>query len=407
MKWIIQLLYISLCTGALASSADLLNEVYRAVEGAMPERDQSGFEHDAALAVLHAYDPGASLLADDQEAGEAQAGLDVWPGITLAMDEGKLVVESVVEKSPAALAGVQAGQVLKTIAGTSVSGLSLETALLRMDQALRKDALLELSLTSEEDKEVLELSFEALSGAPAVCSEEKWSVGVGYVRLRGLYGDAAQEVAALLKAWDLEELNGAILDLRAAQGGELSAVAEIAGLFSGPEAHLYTIQNADHQDVETVRSSWGGRINLPLMVLIDEHTKGASELLAAVLHGSARGVMLLGRPSAGDLGLRSAVPLTTGSTLIMSTRSLLTADGTRYAAFSQVTPDVEVSLDAPQLTRYVDPSEFDKLSDEELEDLELNNRLRGDPALRRSADILLGLKALKRRPPAVNNDTED
>ena len=139
-------------------------------------------------------------------------------------------------------------------------------------------------------------------------------------------------------------------------------------------------------------------LRMPLMVLVDEETTGAAELLAAVLAGSVQGAMIIGRETAGDPLIREPVSLPTGGYALLAKRQIRTGDGTVYDGAGGVAPDVTITDAALDETVYEPEAPVLRkgktLSDEEKEDKALRERTRNDTYLRRATDVLLGLKAL-------------
>jgi C-terminal processing protease CtpA/Prc len=133
------------------------------------------------------------------------------------------------------------------------------------------------------------------------------------------------------------------------------------------------------------------------MVLVDGRTTGAAELLAATLSGTGRGAMIIGQPTAGDPGIRQRVSLSSGEELYLATRRLVVAGEDKYSGQDRVRPDIYVD----PAVRYVDyEPEEPLLTDRrettrrELETRALRLHIRGDAALTRAMDVLIGLKAL-------------
>jgi C-terminal processing protease CtpA/Prc len=188
---------------------------------------------------------------------------------------------------------------------------------------------------------------------------------------------------------------GVIMDLRNASGDSLDAVQLISSCFVASGKMLLVYRDRDDQDLDIMRAdASAGKINIPIMLLINGKTCGAAELLAAVMRNSTRGALLIGRPTAGDFLIRKAIPLESGDQVYMVTRKLVLADGQVYSGSHGVTPDVAVP--GGTVVAGVSQPEWPEsnMSEEEKADKWLHERVRDDPVLRRAVDLLLGLKAL-------------
>ena len=189
---------------------------------------------------------------------------------------------------------------------------------------------------------------------------------------------------------------GAIFDLRNAAGRDAESVKHIADTLAAPHIRLYGFQDKNGQWLEEVFSDDGERLALPVMILVNEKTSEASELLAAVCKNTLKGCMVLGTETAASPMIREALPPPDGKIMFLATRMLAAGEKGLYNGTRGVQPDITVS-DSWYSETY-EPSSQDNTLDEEKEDKVLRERLRGDGPLSRATDLLLGLKALNIQP---------
>lgn len=349
----------------------------------------------ALLAVVRSADPGARLVTPEQarHRREEADGRDFAIGVRLSMTNGQPLVIGVESNSPAARAGLARGDVLTVVDETN--WLDLVT-LPQAVAAIRghSNATLQVQWrNAASDTNSAAVQFDLLR-TPAIECTERLPNGLLYVKLNGLFPGAGTAVADTLRSWSATNRSGVILDLRGAGGADADGVAKIAGLFAKPGERLYTLRDRRDQELRAVKADGGKPIGLPIMALVDRHTSGAAELLAAILNDSVKGAMLVGEPTAADPLVREYQPLPSGDLLYLATRQAVTADGSRYDGRFGVAPDVRVNETAE--TEYDAAPQADRraLLEEELHDYRLRTRIRGDAILRRAVDILLGLKAL-------------
>jgi carboxyl-terminal processing protease len=350
-------------------------------------------------ALVRSAEPSAEFLDDDGLADRVRrlSGREWDTGLTLVATEGLPKVAAVRAGSPAAAAGIQPGESIEKIDGREVP---VGTRLQQVREWLAEgdDETLELGIrTAAETSQAI--SIGRLRRAEAsVADIERLPAGMGYIRVVGLFPGAAVEISSALDNWQGPEVFGAILDLRGSAGAAEEEVAAVAARFAPEGAVLYTKADRQGRVLSTVNAPAAPVETLPMMVLIDEGTSGASELLAAVLGGNVKGTMLIGRETAGDPMIREPLQLPTGQHALLAVYEVRTADGTAYAGAGGVTPDVPITdaalgetmyePDAPVLGRAKTPT------DEEKEDRALRDRTRHDTYLRRATDMLLGLQAL-------------
>ncbi|MFC1498405.1 S41 family peptidase [Verrucomicrobiota bacterium] len=231
-----------------------------------------------------------------------------------------------------------------------------------------------------------------------VSTNEILPEGICYLRLNGMYNDSGAEVVSYLNTWNKQGYAGVIMDIRDAGGSYHKTIDDIATFFTEENALLYRIRDMQGRIIDNRRTGKKTEekiSHIPLMLLINEKTSEASEVLAAVLKGRAR-VMLIGSSAKGDTKLRKFVPLKNGQMLYVATKQVIPADcNTNFSG--KIEPDIIVSA---KQTRDISKAQLEKarrdkpLSERAKNEIELASRVAGDAVLARAVDILLGLKAL-------------
>ena len=349
-------------------------------------------------ALVLAAEPSAMFM-DKEEPAESssqfvEAGWDV--GLALAATDGLPKVAGVRGGSPAADAGIAAGDRIAKAGGEAVppgSGLGMVRKAL---QAAGAPAL-EIELQGE-DGTVRAATIVRAPRESALEVVEDLPAAMGYAKAAGVFPGAGEQFVAALGKWMEAKYCGAILDLRGAGGAAKEEIARIAAHYSPAEGGIYETSDRRGGDKELAKAEPAAPSGLPLMVLVDEGTTGAAELLAAVLAGSAKGVMVIGRETSGDPLIRESVELPDGRRALLATRQVAVADGTIYAGLGGVVPDVEITDAALNETAYEPETTVTRRGKSETEeekiDKALRDRIRHDTYLRRATDILLGLQAL-------------
>jgi C-terminal processing protease CtpA/Prc len=350
-------------------------------------------------AMIRASEPSVVFM---DEAGLAvrtrqQAEREWEVGLTLVASEGLPKVAAVRAASPAEMAGIQSGEWIEKVGGHSLqSGTGLKQ--LRDLLTEGEDPAMEIGVrgTNEESRVV---TLERVRRTESSLTDiENLPAGMGYMRAAGIYPGSGSEIVLALDGWQQDGLFGGILDLRGSGGLAAEEIPVVTARFVPEGAVQYWICNRDGEELESVASASAPDTHMPLMVLTDEETTGASELLAAVLVGSVKGAMVIGRETSGDPLIREPRPLSTGQYALLATRQIKTADGATYSGRNGVIPDVVITDSALDETVYEPDQPIlrkgKKLSDEEKEDRALRDRTRNDTYLRRATDVLLGLKAL-------------
>ena len=359
-------------------------------------------EAKAALleALIRASEPSVVFLDEGELASRSQRlSQREWDsGLTLvAVEDGLPKVASVRSNSPAAAAGILSGELIEKVSGhelTSGSGLKQVREML----AEGDEAPLDIGVRAADAKSRVVKVERVRREEASLTDVEDLPAGMGYMRAAGIFPGAGAEIVAVLEKWQSTNTFGAILDLRGAAGMAQEEVGIVASWFASDGERLYTLRQPQGDENVSAKGATKAIARLPLMVLVDEETTGASELLAAVLAGSVKGVMLIGRETSGDPLIREPQKLSTGRYALLATRQLKTADETTYGGSTGVMPDVAITESALNETVYEPDAPVlrkgKSMTDEEKEDKALRDRTRNDTYLRRAADVLLGLKAL-------------
>lgn len=394
---------ILLAAATFAVDVPGTNPVVQAVAGVLQVLDKEGLTLDAEAAakaavdaIVKSADPKGRVLSPEAAARmrDESKGVFCEVGIRVGVSNGVASVSEVRKGTPAEAAGLEVGDVIEEMDKGDISGLKPQeiTELLR-GQA-DKTVVFKLKGTNGVSRGV-EVKRGAVE-AGAIQQAEEFPADLCYLRLNGLYERSGKEVMSTLRRWAAAGRSGVVIDLRGAGGLDLASAADVAGLFTESGAMLFSLRDAQDQDLNVYKSSSSLPLDMPAMVLVDEGTTGASEVLAAALAGSVKGAMLIGAATSGDPAVRGMVALPDGSLLYVMARRLVVADGTRYDGREGVKPDLVVEEPAARVEYVPEPAPTGKqeISEQEKEHKRLRERIRGDEPLRCAVDVLLGLKAL-------------
>lgn len=381
------------------------------VEEALRLLDRAHFSVEAGAAgaaieaAVRTLDPGARLLtvAQVEHLNQERSGLDFGFDVRLAISNGQPVVVEDHPSDPARAGGLQVGDRLISIGDLPATNLTLPRALAVLRDHQTSTVRL---VVRRADAVITSEAARVLTTLQPVETSEKWSRELAYMKLNGLYEpDAGRTVVSTLRGWSETGRFGFILDLRGATGNDLAAVQAIGSLFAPAGSLLFSFRDRQDQDVSTFKALSGDPLKTPVVVLVDEATSGAAEVLAAVLADSVRGALVIGEATAGDPLIRDVVSLPNQRNIYLATRRLVTADGAVYDGHAGLSPDVV----APRIAADADYYEPEAMPDrratlpQEGEDRAMRDRWRGDPALRQAVDLLLGLKALNIRADGVSS----
>jgi carboxyl-terminal processing protease len=281
-------------------------------------------------------DPEAFQSMRDQTRGE-YGGL----GIEVTSEDGVVKVISPMDDTPAAKAGIKAGDYITAIDGQSVVGLTLNDAVKQMRGKVGDKIVLSIAREGEESKDVT--LVRQVIDVKSV--KDHMEGDYGYLRISAFNEKTGQETEAGIK--DLlaknPKMKGLVLDLRNNPGGLLDQAIEVSDAFlDGGE--VVSQRGRDPKDVERYNARPGDMLKgMPMVVLINSGSASAAEIVAGALQDRHR-AELVGITSFGKGSVQTVIPLRGGQdgALKLTTARYYTPSG-RSIQRTGITPDLEVA----------------------------------------------------------------
>jgi carboxyl-terminal processing protease len=254
-------------------------------------------------------------------------------GITVAIKDHYPIVISPIEDTPASRAGLRTGDLIVAIEDQDTRDLSLDEIV----DALRGDPGTQVRVTIAPKpggaRRVISIEREIIA-IKSVSLVEELTGNIGYISMRQtrFSESTSEEVEGAIKELLTRDVKGIVLDLRGNPGGLLTQATQVADLFLPKGAPIVSIREREGRREETKHSQRRPVLgDLPLVVLIDEGSASASEIVAGAIQDNDRGV-LIGTTSFGkgsvqtifDLqeAAESALKLTTALYYTPSGRSI-------------------------------------------------------------------------------------
>ncbi len=302
--------------------------------------------------MLQELDPHTNFLPPDvyKEFESETSGEFSGIGIEITVQNDILTVISPIEDTPAYIAGIKAGDRIVEINGVSTKGFSLAEAAQHMRGKRGSKVRLGIFRDGFEKPKV----FEVERGSVKVRSVKFLDLddGYGYIRLTSFIENSAPDMEKALKQLikSHKEIRGLIIDLRRNPGGLLDQAVKISDFFLEKGVIVSTIgRNKKEKEVIYAKKE-GTYANFPIIVLINEYSASASEILAGALQDNKR-ALIMGQQSFGKGSVQSVVKLGDGSGLKLTVARYYTPSGRSIQALG-ITPDV--------LVDEVDPESYKK-----------------------------------------------
>jgi carboxyl-terminal processing protease len=263
-------------------------------------------------------------------------------GIQLSLDKDtkELVVIAPIEGSPASRAGVQPKDVIVSIDGKSTKGMSTEDAVKMIRGRAGTTVKLVLRRKGQNIDVPLTRELIELHAVTHQVNTAADGTKIGYVRLRQFNANAAKDMRAAIRDLEGKGVQGYVLDLRSNPGGLLMASVEIARQWLNEGVIVSTKTREGIQDVR--RATGRALTTRPLVVLVNEGSASASEILSGALQENNRAV-LVGQKTFGKGLVQSVRGLSDGSGMTVTIAKYLTPQN-HDIHHRGIMPDVPVKM---------------------------------------------------------------
>jgi len=260
-------------------------------------------------------------------------------GAYIGVEDEKLIIIAPIADSPAAKAGIRAGDIILEINAESTLGISLAEAVLNIRGPKGTSVSLLILHQGETEPEEIEV-VRAEIELPSVHFEMRGDIA--YINITYFSERTNEELSPILQSITQEGATGIVLDLRSNPGGLLDAAVDVASRFLKEGVVVNVVDNQGKHTALSVKPK-GLTTNLPLVVLVDSYTASGSEVLAGALQDHARAI-IAGTTTYGKGSVNILHQLKDGSGLYITTAHWLTPHG-RLIEGKGINPDPGCELE--------------------------------------------------------------
>ena len=325
---------------------------------AQPSSSPDGFipAHALIRGMVRSVDEGHTYFLDQQQYRDYQSwsrGDNTYVGIGVSVtskDSQPRVVE-VYDGTPAQKAGLKPGDLLVSIEGQQVAGMSLD----ELTGLVRGPAGTDVHMVVRRGDDPTEIPFTVTRAEIHLqfVSNKLVQDDIGYVMLRGFpEPSVVDSIEQDIATFQAQGVHGLVLDLRGNSGGRIDVGTRLLAQFLPNGTAVY--QELDRGGQNSTHSTHGEpQYDLPMVVLVDGGTASMGEIFAAAVqeHGAAT---VLGTTTAGSVAAAQVFGLPDGSGLQVTVYEILSADGTQLNKVG-VTPDELVNDDPVAVASGDDP----------------------------------------------------
>lgn len=308
--------------------------------------DLNNLDEEATKAAVNSLGDPYTVYMNKEEFDTFNQMLDSkYCGIGVVVskesDDKPLFVQSALKNSPAFYAGIETGDQITKVNNITLIGLTIEeaTMLIKGEEGTELTVtVLDGETTIERDIKLTRQNIEL----PVIYSEILDN-NIGYISLTTFSEGSGNKFSTELENLIKDGAKSLILDLRGNGGGYAAEAEIIANSLLPKNSVVYSIVSKS-QDTETIKTSVDGS-DIPLVLLVDENSASASEIIAGAIKENNRG-KLVGKTTFGKALVQTVIPNNNGSALKVTIARYFTPNGTDIQK-SGIIPDYEVEIETP------------------------------------------------------------
>lgn len=313
-------------------------DVYNTIRNEyVEEKDGKTLIDFAIEGMLNGLDPHSVYLKKSQidKFKDSTSGSYVGFGLQLDIVQGDLIIISPIPDSPAEKAGLKPNDHIIKIDDTVIKNLSMA----EISELLDNDSV-NLTIARQGEKTQQFSVTKTRVVLPSV-KQQVLDNDYGYIRISQFQPETANQFNNALAELLDKDVKGLVLDVRNNPGGLVKTATDIANQFLDAGLIVSTknpntgTEDKVHADKDTLAK------DLPMVVMINEGSASASELLAGALQSHKRAI-IVGQRSFGKGSVQNVIPLTNGSAIKLTTARYYTPNGESIQA-KGITPDIFLS----------------------------------------------------------------
>ncbi|MFI5294095.1 MAG: S41 family peptidase [Thermodesulfovibrionales bacterium] len=352
--------------------------------------------YGAIKGMLSSLDPHSSFMPPDayKEMQVETKGEFGGLGIQIGIKDKFLTVIAPIEDTPAYRAGIKAGDKIVKINKESTIDMSLQDAVTKMRGAPKTPvtiSVLREGLEGPKDFTLLREIIKIKSVKSKVLEDK-----VGYIKISQFQEQTASDLAAAVNKLTEEKVNSLVLDLRNNPGGLLNSAIDVTSKFL-PKGKLVVYTKTRSGEKSEFFTEGDTNFTPPMIVLVNQGSASASEIVAGALKDWNRAV-ILGTQTFGKGSVQTVIPLSDGAGLRLTTAKYYTPKGISIQN-TGITPDIVLKLEAKNgvkehpvlrekdLERHLKNEQMDQ-KPEEIETAPMEVDEKDDIQLQRAVDIL-------------------
>lgn len=297
----------------------------------------------AIKGMLNSLDPHSSFMPPEayKELQVETKGEFGGLGIQIGVKDGMLTVIAPIEDTPAFKAGIKPGDKIIKINNESTRDMSMQDAVSKMRGAPKTS--ITISILREGWKEPKDFTMMRDIIKIKSVKSKVLEGNIGYIKVSQFQDQTSADLSAALKKLSEEKITSLILDMRNNPGGLLNSAIDVTGQFL-PKGKLVVYTKTRSGEKSEFTTEGEKSYDLPMIVLVNQGSASASEIVAGALKDWNRAV-ILGTQTFGKGSVQTVIPLSDGAGLRLTTSKYYTPKGISIQN-TGISPDILVKLEA-------------------------------------------------------------
>jgi carboxyl-terminal processing protease len=304
-------------------------DVFAAVEQefADPVDPDAAFFEGAIPSMLRTLDPHSSFFDPGQfrQLQEMERSEQKGFGSIVSVLPGRVIVLQTLPGTPAAKSGLSAGDEIVAVNNIALARLDGEQLIQVLGQSRQHEATLDIHRSGEAGLARIVMSPELVK-TPTVDRSFLLAPGIGYLRITEFEEPTGKLVREKIEELGGPDLQGLVLDLRDNPGGAVTAAVETASLFLKGEDLIFTVKGRSAKAEEVRVLKYNRAYAFPMIVLVNEKSASASEIVSGALQDHDRAA-ILGVPTYGKGLVQQVYPLSDHAGMALTTAFYYTPSG--------------------------------------------------------------------------------
>ena len=262
------------------------------------------------------YLPAEDMSSFTEDIEGEFVGIGVY--ITKDVENNQILVYGTIPDSPAEQAGLKTGDIITSVDGVECNGDDYDT----ITNSIKGKEGTKVNIGIYRNGEELSFEIERKTVEVKHVTYQKLDNNIGYINISGFEGDVSTQFENAYNDLNGQGITSLIIDIRSNGGGIVSEALDIAEMMTD-KGQTLLIESDKNGKEEVIKAEKGKTITIPIVLLVNEYSASASEILAGILKEDVDNATIIGNTTYGKGVIQTLYPLTDGSGIKITTNEFL------------------------------------------------------------------------------------